>query len=72
VIEGQDFVPGQAVLIFSEKALLAIDDVDSTEAYMQSPNALGWRNDNRPHDTANTSTELRFVETGTQRTATFA
>jgi len=75
VIEGQDFVPGQAVLIFSEKALLAIDDVDSDgsiHAKVPTPTPKGGGTTIAGNDTASTSTELRFVETGTQRTATFA
>ena len=73
VIEGQDFVPGQAVLIFSEKALLAIDDVDSDGSiHAKVPMPKGGGTTIAGNDTASTSTELRFVETGTQRTATFA
>ena len=69
VIEGQDFAPGQVVLMFSENALVGIDDVDESgqiEAKIPVPQSS---------ETAvagnETGTELRFVETGTQRTATF-
>lgn len=70
VIEGQDFVPGQVVLMFSEKALLGIDDVDpdgNIEAKIPMPDSGDTAIAGK--DTA--STELRFVESGTQRTATF-
>jgi hypothetical protein len=72
VIDGQDFVPGQAVLIWTENALLAIDDVDSDgsiQAKVPMPEAGGTAI--ASNDTASMSTELRFVESGTQRTATF-
>lgn len=70
VIEGQDFAPGQVVLIFSEKALLGIDDVDpdgNIESKIPAPDS--GDTEIAGNDTA--STELRFVESGTQRTATF-
>jgi hypothetical protein len=69
VIEGQDFAPGQVVLMFSENALVGIDDVDESgqiEAKVPVPESSGTAiagND--------TGTEIRFVETGTQRTAIF-
>jgi hypothetical protein len=69
VIEGQDFAPGQVVLIFSENALLGIDDVDpdgNIEAKIPMPES---GTEVAGNDTA--STELRLVESGTQRTATF-
>jgi len=69
VIGGQDFAPGQVVLIFSEGALVGIDDVDpdgNIEAKIPMPDGGTAIAGN---DTA--STELRFVESGTQRTATF-
>jgi hypothetical protein len=70
VIEGQDFVPGQVVLMFSEDALVGIDDVDDNgeiEAKIPAPDSGDTAI--AGNDTA--STELRFVESGTQRTATF-
>lgn len=70
VMEGQDFAPGQVVLIFSEGALVGIDDVDpdgNIEAKIPMPDSGGTAI--AGNDTA--STELRFVESGTQRTATF-
>jgi hypothetical protein len=70
VIEGQDFVPGQVVLIFSENALLGIDDVDDNgeiEAKIPAPDS--GETVVAGNETA--GTELRFVESGTQRTATF-
>ena len=70
VIEGQDFVPGQEVLMFSEDALVGIDDVDDNveiEAKIPAPDSGDTAI--AGNDTA--STELRFLESGTQRTATF-
>lgn len=67
VIEGQDFASGQVVLMFTEDALVGIDDVDENgeiEAKIPMPGG----------ETAvagETATELRFLESGTQRTATF-
>jgi hypothetical protein len=72
VIEGQDFVPEQVVLIFSENALLGIDDVDpdgSIEAKIPMPASSDTVI--AGNDTGSTGIELRFVESGTQRTATF-
>ena len=72
VIEGQDFVLGQAVLIFSEGALVGIDDVakdGSIGVKVPVPNSGGTAT--AADDDAASSTELRFVETGTQRTGTF-
>jgi len=69
VIEGQDFTPGQVVLIFTENALIGIDDVaddGSIEAKVPKPDSGTTVAAN---DTG--TTELRFVESGTQRTATF-
>jgi len=59
VIEGHDFAPGQVVLVFSSNELVAIDDVGndgSIEAKVP---------------TNNIDNELRFVESGTLRTASF-
>jgi len=70
VIEGQDFVPGQVVLMFSEDALIGIDDVDDNgeiEAKVPAPDSGDTAI--AGNDTA--ITELRFVESGTQRTTTF-
>jgi hypothetical protein len=72
VIEGQDFAPGQVVLIFSENGLLGIDDVDpvgNIEAKIPMPDTSDTTI--AGNDTASTSIELQFVETGTQRTALF-
>jgi predicted nucleic acid-binding protein len=63
VIDGQDFVPGQVVLVFSENALIGIDDVDSDgniEAKVPMPSG----------DTSS-GIRLQFVESGTQRSTTF-
>jgi archaellum component FlaF (FlaF/FlaG flagellin family) len=70
VIEGQDFVPGQVVLIFTEDALIGIDDVDedgSIEAKVPMPD--GGETAIAGNETG--STQLTFVESGTFRTATF-
>jgi hypothetical protein len=70
VIEGQDFVPGQVVLMFTENALVGIDDVaeDGTiEAKIPMPDS--GETAIAGNDTG--TTELRLVESGTQRTATF-
>jgi hypothetical protein len=70
VVEGQDFAPGQVVLMFSEDALVGIDDVDDNgeiEAKIPAPDSGDTAI--AGNDTA--GTELRFVESGTQRTATF-
>jgi hypothetical protein len=70
VIEGQDFVPGQVVLMFTENALVGIDDVaeDGTiEAKIPMP--ASGETAIAGNDTG--TTELRLVESGTQRTATF-
>jgi len=69
VIQGQDFAPGQAVLMFTEDALIGIDDVDDNgeiEAKIPVPESETAVAGNETSDT-----ELRFLETGTQRTATF-
>lgn len=66
VIEGQDFASGQVVLMFTENALVGIDDVDENgeiEAKIPMPDG---------GETAVAGvTELRFLESGTQRTTTF-
>jgi hypothetical protein len=70
VIEGQDFVPGQVVLMFTENALVGIDDVaedGSIEAKIPMPDSSETAI--AGNDTG--GTELRLVESGTQRTATF-
>ncbi|MGI0049976.1 MAG: hypothetical protein ACREAW_10585 [Nitrososphaera sp.] len=70
VIEGQDFVPGQVVLMFTENALVGIDDVaeDGTiEAKIPMPDS--GETAIAGNDTG--TTKLRLVESGTQRTATF-
>jgi hypothetical protein len=72
VIEGQDFLPGQVVLIFSENALIGIDDVDSSgniEAKVPMPS--GGETTTASNDTSSNGTELRFVESGTERSTTF-
>jgi hypothetical protein len=72
VIEGQDFVPGQVVLIYSGNALIGIDDVDSggsIEAKVPMPS--GGETTTASNDTSSNSTELRFVESGTQRSTNF-
>lgn len=72
VIAGQDFVPGQVVLIWSENELVGVDDVDSDgsiEAKIPVPDAGSTAV--AANDTGSTSTELRFVESGTLRTTTF-
>jgi len=59
-IEGQDFAPGQVVLIFSGNSLVGIDDVDedgSIDAKVPVNDIMG---------------EIRLVESGTARTQTFA
>ncbi|HEX2014404.1 MAG TPA: hypothetical protein VLA68_04175 [Nitrososphaera sp.] len=64
VIEGQDFVPGQVVLIFSENALLGIDDVDDNgeiEAKIPAPDS----GETAVAGNETAGTELRFVESGT-------
>ena len=66
VIQGQDFASGQVVLMFTENALVGIDDVDENgeiEAKIPVP-------DSGDTEVAGV-TELRFLESGTQRTATF-
>jgi hypothetical protein len=66
VIQGQDFASGQVVLMFTENALVGIDDVDENgeiEAKIPVP-------DSGETQVAG-ATELRFLESGTQRTATF-
>lgn len=60
VIDGQDFAPGQVVLMFSSNALVGIDDVDPTGDIESKVPA------------AQLSNELEFVESGTTRTATFS
>ncbi|HEX7031753.1 MAG TPA: hypothetical protein VF172_02015 [Nitrososphaera sp.] len=67
VIEGQDFVPGQAVLMFIENELRGIDDVDDNgdiEAKIPVP-----ENSKTAVAGIGDPMELRLVETGTQRTA---
>jgi hypothetical protein len=59
VIEGQDFVPGQVVLVFSNHALVAIDDVDNN----------GRIDAKVPADRL--GSEINFVESGTNRTVSF-
>lgn len=60
VIEGQDFAPGQVVLVFSSNALLAIDEVDEEGSIDAKVPVTEVDN------------EIRFVESGTMRTADFA
>lgn len=70
VIEGQDFVPGQVVLMFTEDALVGIDDVDDNgEIESKIPAPDSGDTAIAGNDTA--VTVLRFLESGTQRTATF-
>ncbi|HXV45101.1 MAG TPA: hypothetical protein VD736_00320 [Nitrososphaera sp.] len=70
VIEGQDFAPGQVILIFTENALIGIDDVDDNgeiEAKVPVPDS----GETAIAGNETGTTELRFVESDTQRTATF-
>jgi hypothetical protein len=72
VIEGQDFLPGQIVLMFSAEALVGIDDVsDNGDIEAKIPMPEGGETAVAGNVTASTGTELRLVESGTQRTATF-
>jgi hypothetical protein len=72
VIEGQDFLPGQIVLMFSAEALVGIDDVNNNgDIEAKIPMPEGGETAVAGNDTASTGTELRLVESGTQRTATF-
>ena len=71
VIEGKDFTPGQAVLIFSTDALLAIDDVDSSGHIEAKVAKFDTGQTNTAANDTSDNTELRFVETGTVRTGTF-
>ena len=57
-IDGKDFAPGQVVLVFTDNALVAVDDVDSD----------GSIDAKVPME--DVDSELRFVESGTMRTAT--
>jgi hypothetical protein len=59
VIEGRDFAPEQVVLIFSHNALIAIDDVSSNGQFEARV------------PTSSLGNEVKFVESGTNRTATF-
>ena len=59
VIEGKDFAPGQVVLVFSNHALVAIDDVDNN----------GRIDAKVPADRL--GSEINFVESGTNRTVSF-
>ena len=59
VIEGQDFAPGQVVLVFSNHALVAIDDVNNN----------GRIDAKVPADRL--GSEINFVESGTNRTVSF-
>jgi hypothetical protein len=59
VIEGQDFAPGEVVLVFSSNAIVAIDDVDES----------GDIEAKVPMD--NVGNDISFVETGTQRSTEF-
>ncbi|MEW6605417.1 MAG: hypothetical protein AB1351_12125 [Thermoproteota archaeon] len=68
VIEGQDFVPGQVVLMFIENELRGIDDVDDNgeiEAKIPVPE----NSETAVAGTGSDPLELRLVESGTQRTA---
>ena len=59
VIEGQDFAPGEVVLVFSSNAIVAIDDVDeSGDIEAKVP-------------MSNVGNDISFVETGTQRSTEF-
>jgi hypothetical protein len=71
VIDGQDFAPGQVVLIFSDNQLVGIDDVDGSgniEAKIPEPHA----GSSTGTSTAGAGTDLRFVESGTLRSGTFS
>jgi hypothetical protein len=59
VIEGNDFAPGQVVLVYSNHALVTIDDVSRN----------GQIDAKVPLDKL--GNEIRFVESGTNRVATF-
>ena len=70
VIDGQGFAPGQVVLMFTEDALVGIDDVDQNgniEAKIPVPDSGNTAI--ASNDSGNI--ELRFLESGTQRTTTF-
>lgn len=70
VIEGQDFVPGQVVLMFIENELRGIDDVDDNgeiEAKIPVPE----NSETAVAGTGSDPLELRLLESGTQRTANF-
>jgi hypothetical protein len=57
-IDGEDFAPGQVVLVFTDNALIAVDDVaDDGSIDAKVP-------------MEDVDSELRFVESGTLRTAT--
>ena len=59
VIEGQDFAPGEVVLVFSSNAIVTIDDVDeSGDIEAKVP-------------LSNVGNDISFVETGTQRSTEF-
>ena len=57
-IDGEDFAPGQVVLVFTDNALIAIDDVGD-DGSIDAKVPMG-----------DVDSELRFVESGTMRTAT--
>ena len=70
-IDGQDFEPGQAVVIFSGHNLVGVDDVDSgghisIKIAMPSNGTTSTASANSTN-----SIELRFVESGTLRSGTF-
>jgi hypothetical protein len=72
VIDGQGFVPGQVVLIFTEDALVGIDDVDTDGnigAKIPVPDSGSTTIAADGNDSG--SIELRFLESGTERTTTF-
>jgi hypothetical protein len=70
VIEGQDFAPGQVVLMFLDNELRGIDDVDDNgeiEAKIPVPE----NSETAVAGTGSDPLELRLLESGTQRTANF-
>lgn len=76
-LDGIDFMPGQFVLFFTDKALVAIDDVDDTgnvDAKMRLPEQTqtAGANDTSGNQTATGGERtIRVIESGTLRTGEF-
>lgn len=68
VIEGQDFVPGQVVLMFIENELRGIDDVDDN-GEIEAKIPVPQYSETSVAGTGSDPLELRLLESGTQRTA---